>query len=230
MQSHIQFFNGKLVAYSSLFSSAKRVQSTHKCLKSIADNHHWLRVLELFLTESSDASCRLKLEPAIGEFLSLTVELLRHKQLEQASSSNLSTVAENTHLHCIVTNLLRLLSLVEGCENVFVLKRFVDVSLKAEVESHAMEILHFVAPSLQALLFFPVCKDILQCWMESCGAEALPESAILPQAKRSCLEHMKYQNEFVCIFVRKTILFVVKCIARLLINLTQFQLQTPLGN
>ena len=215
------------LSFLALLSLEQLRQSTHECLKSITHDHYWQSILELLT--SADASCRHKLDPTIAEFFSLTVELFRHKEY-QVCSIDSRTVSENTPFRCIVTSLLRLLSLVEGCGNVFVLKRFIDVALKAESEACSMEIVHFIAPALKSLLCLPVCKKILDCWMELYAAAVLPESVIPPLAKRSCLENETHQNELVAIFVRKTILLVMKCIARLLINLSQYPPQPTSGN
>lgn len=201
--------------------------STQACLHSISDNHHWLSTLELSLhSDISSASRRWKLEPTVGEFFSLTVEIFRHK--DQFSSNSTPEL-----MRCIISNLLRLLSLIKECENLFIFKRFVDVALKVEKEACSVELLHNVIPSLKALLRLPICKEVLKYWLKEYGMKLLPVSVISPEAcvariKKSCLGHgySVGQNGLVGISFRKTVLFSIKCIARLL---SQEQLQSTPG-
>ena len=178
------------------------MQSSSECLQTITDNDYWNNTLQLFLTETSDTSQCQSLCPTIAEFLSLTVELLRHDKQRECRASCLS--------HCIVTSLLRILNLVERFENVFIMKRFVDVTLKVGTECGSEDVLHSITPAVTALLSLPISKSVAQCWVGKIG-KVLADIPIKPQT-----ENDYGHTESVSIAVRKTTLLVMKSVAGLL--------------
>lgn len=187
------------------------MQSSCECLQSVSEN--WLGILELLLDGISSAGRTQKLDSTVGEFLSLTVEMFRHKHIDCPAH-------KNGFLQCVLNNLLQLLSLVKMCQSVYIFKRFIDVALKSEEESCAMKLHHSIIPSLTALLGLPVCKEIATCWLEKCG-DKLPISVTITHTKKVCLECGLDQSGLIATCGRKTILVSIKCIARLLHSLSQ---------
>ena len=207
----ISFSNAQLEYF---FSLGELLQSNCECLQSVSEN--WLGTLELLLDGISTADRTQKLYPIVGEFLSLTVEMFRHKHID------LSPAHKNGFLQCVLNNLLQLLSLVKMCESVYIFKRFIDVALKSEEKSCSVMLHHYIIPSLTALLGLPVCKEIAKCWLEECG-DKLPISVTITHTKRVSLECGLNQSGLIATCVRKTILVSIKCITRLLHSLSQQQ-------
>ena len=199
------------------------------CLHALCGHRHWLNILELLHSEASrsSASNRQKLELTVGEFLSLTVEIFRHTR-EQFLSHDSSPVPERGELSlCIVDHLSTLLSLVELCGSVFAVKRFVDISLKAEETSTPVQLLHSIVPVLRVLLRLPLCREVLHYWLEVCGLELLPVSVIRSLAHSAQTKNpsglgshrvSSEQSGLVSISVRKMTLLCIRCMASLLHN------------
>lgn len=162
----------------------------------------------------SGAGRRQNLNLTVGEFFSLTVELFRHKHID------ISPPHKNGFLQCILTNLSRLLSLVKLCESVYILKRFIDVVLKSEEDSCVMQLHHFIIPSLTTLLGLPVCKEMTKCWLEECRNK-LPIPVPITHTNKVFSECGLDQNGLIATYIRKTILFSLKCISRLYNSLSQ---------
>ena len=217
------------------------LQDSAECTQCISQNNHWLDTLELLLSESCLGAS--KLEPTVGEFFSLTVEILRCNHYSSATAPDTCSRLSQS----IVTNLMRALSLVERCGNVYVLKRFVDVVLKTERATSLVDLVDFIAPALTRLLDLPVCKRTFHFWMAEHGMKLLldrpqtkkhivyrgHEPTVRSQAKDSLYrghELAGHGHNLGCISVRKTILLVMKCVASLLHNLSQLQLQPSSGN
>ena len=193
------------------------LQTTSECIYGIFREHYWLRTLEL-LSASFNEGQKLKL--TIGEFFSLTVELLRWKP--EHPSSGVPSLSQ-----CITTHLLRALSLVERCGDLYVLKRFVDILLKTEQKASSVEFITYIAPVFKAMFEISVCKTTIHHWMEENLMSLLLASSFRQQAKKKSCHRLIKDNEIVDIFVRKIILLIVKCIASLLRAPSQQKLEQP---
>ena len=178
--------------------------------KTVSDRRLWLEAVDSLISEASRASSqcqREKLELIIGEFFSLTVEMMRHWQplihlspsVFQLPSSHIQpptspallphskpscrqslTLSPSTHtslsphMQCIVENLPKLFSLVQTSRNVFLFKKFIDISQKAVAKACPALITDCVLPSLKALLALPFTREIAVYWLKECSIPLLP--------------------------------------------------------
>lgn len=195
------------VSYQSHALIDQLMQSTSECLHTIAHNKYWSKTLRLFISKHFDSSrIDQNLQSTFTEFLSLTVELLRHHKQEECSAE----VATGL-FRCIAASLSDILILVDQFEDIFIVKRFIDVALKIEKVAGSEEIVHFLSHAVIVLLGLQMSKKIVQSWIRERGKLLLTT----PENDKSALDYK--QIELVCISVRKTVLLVMKCIASLLV-------------
>ena len=192
--------------YGSLFvGSDGSFQLTRDCLSIISSNNYWQLALQVFLSDTTDAGETQRPQQSLGEFLSLTAELLRHASLIPSS-------AVTTNLQqCIATSLGSVLSLLQKFSNIFIVKRFIDVALKL-VDTE--ELAHYVASTLKKLFCLSVFKSIVCEWLLSHAEEFELTSHCKSGAVKQ--HSSASERELVDIAVRKTVLLVLKCIACLL--------------
>ena len=212
--------------------SATVLTSLHSCFQSLNDHQLWLNALNLLHSEEASShglqKAQEKLELTVGEFLSLTVEMMRHEHPPQSpspdSSPPSSAVSLPLHTECIIKNLSKLFSLVELRGNLFLLKRFVDVAQKSVEKAVPVQVVQCVAPVLTALLALPLCRELVQYWMKECSIGLLPVSVsrLLAHTVAEGSTHFEYktlegksfeERGLANTTVRKLSVFCLMCIA-----------------
>lgn len=208
------------------------VTSLKLCFQSFGDRQLWLNALDLLHRQSEEASShrllqtREKLALTVGEFLSLTVEMIRHEQpaLSPPNSSPPSPAPSlPLHTECITKNLSKLFSLVKLHDNLFLFKRFVDIAQKSVEKAGPEQVARCVAPVLIALLGLPLCRELVQYWMKECSIGLLPVSVSRSLAHTCTVAESSTQFEYKTLFpeecglvnttVRKLTVLCLKCMA-----------------